>query len=59
MNHSVVGHITFCRGSYHPGGVNVGLVGGSVGFASDNINNAIWQSGSMSGAGKNPEETAP
>ena len=52
---------TVCTaGSYHPGGVNVGLVDGSVRFVSEVINNAVWQAaGSIDGGGKNPEETNP
>jgi prepilin-type N-terminal cleavage/methylation domain-containing protein/prepilin-type processing-associated H-X9-DG protein len=50
----------FSAGSYHPGGVNVGLVDGSVAFVSDQINNRVWQAlGSINGGGKNAEETNP
>jgi prepilin-type N-terminal cleavage/methylation domain-containing protein/prepilin-type processing-associated H-X9-DG protein len=53
-------HIHFSAGSYHPGGVNVGLIDGSVRFANDTINIAVWQAlGSIDGDGKNPEETSP
>jgi prepilin-type N-terminal cleavage/methylation domain-containing protein/prepilin-type processing-associated H-X9-DG protein len=49
--------------SFHPGGVNVGLADGSVGFANDQINLAVWQAlGSINGsaiANPNPEETNP
>ena len=53
---------TGCYGasSYHPGGVNAGLVDGSVRFVSETINNAVWQAaGSIDGGGKKPEETNP
>lgn len=54
------GTTTFAAGSYHPGGVNVGMADGGVRFASDNINNLVWQAlGSIDGGGKNPEETSP
>ncbi len=50
----------FAASSYHPGGVNVGLVDGSVAFVSESINVATWQAlGSIDGAGKNTEETSP
>jgi prepilin-type N-terminal cleavage/methylation domain-containing protein/prepilin-type processing-associated H-X9-DG protein len=50
----------FSASSYHPGGVNVGLVDGSVRFASEVINLAVWQAAaSIDGAGKTPEETNP
>ena len=49
--------------SYHPGGVNVGLADGSVGFANDQINLAVWQAlGSINGsavANPGPEEMNP
>ena len=35
--------ICFAAGSYHPGGVNVGLADGSIRFVNDTINNAVWQ----------------
>jgi prepilin-type N-terminal cleavage/methylation domain-containing protein/prepilin-type processing-associated H-X9-DG protein len=53
----------YAASSYHPGGVNVGLADGSVGFASDQINLAVWQAlGSINGSAvsdSNPEETNP
>jgi prepilin-type N-terminal cleavage/methylation domain-containing protein/prepilin-type processing-associated H-X9-DG protein len=53
-------HICFTASSYHSGGVNAGLVDGSVRFASEIINNAVWQAlGSIDGGGTNPEETSP
>ena len=46
--------------SYHPGGVNVGLVDGSGRFVSEVINTAVWQAaGSIDGGGVKPEETNP
>jgi prepilin-type N-terminal cleavage/methylation domain-containing protein/prepilin-type processing-associated H-X9-DG protein len=46
--------------SFHPGGVNVGMADGSVAFAPNSINIAVWQAlGSINGGGKNPEETSP
>jgi prepilin-type N-terminal cleavage/methylation domain-containing protein/prepilin-type processing-associated H-X9-DG protein len=46
--------------SYHPGGVNVGLVDGSVRFVNETVNSAVWQAaGSIDGGGKYSEETAP
>jgi prepilin-type N-terminal cleavage/methylation domain-containing protein/prepilin-type processing-associated H-X9-DG protein len=54
------GATCYAASSYHPGGVNVGLVDGSVRFAAETINNAVWQAaGSIDGSGKNPEETNP
>ncbi len=51
---------TFAASSYHPGGVNVGFVDGSIRFASSTIKNLIWQAlGSIDGGGKNTEETSP
>jgi prepilin-type N-terminal cleavage/methylation domain-containing protein/prepilin-type processing-associated H-X9-DG protein len=50
----------FAAGSYHSGGVNVGLADGSVGYVSDGINNAVWQAlGSIDGGGQTAEETNP
>jgi prepilin-type processing-associated H-X9-DG protein len=47
--------------SRHPGGVNVGLLDGSVRFVGETINNAVWQAaGSIDGGGREfPEETSP
>ena len=46
--------------SCHPGGVNVGLVDGSVRFVSETINNAVWQAaGSINGSSKSSEEANP
>lgn len=54
------GDMRWAASSYHPGGVNVGLADGSVGFAGDTINLLVWQAlGSINGGGKNPEETQP
>ena len=40
----------FAASSFHPGGVNLGLVDGSVRFANDTVNTAVWQAlGSISG----------
>jgi prepilin-type N-terminal cleavage/methylation domain-containing protein/prepilin-type processing-associated H-X9-DG protein len=53
----------YTASSYHPGGVNVGLVDGSVGFANDQINLDVWKAlGSINGsavANPGPEETKP
>jgi prepilin-type N-terminal cleavage/methylation domain-containing protein/prepilin-type processing-associated H-X9-DG protein len=51
----------YAASSYHPGGVNVGLADGAVGFVNDQINHAVWQAlGSINGGGtKDPEETNP
>jgi prepilin-type N-terminal cleavage/methylation domain-containing protein/prepilin-type processing-associated H-X9-DG protein len=44
------GDAHFAASSYHPGGVNAGLVDGSVAFISDNINLSTWQAmGSING----------
>lgn len=52
--------IHYAAGSYHGGGVNVGMVDGSAGFVNDQINHAVWQAlGSINGGGKNAEETCP
>lgn len=54
------GSTCYAASSYHPGGVNIGLVDGSVRFASETINNAVWQAvGSIDGGGKNTEEASP
>ncbi len=40
----------YAASSYHPGGVNVGMVDGSVHFISDEINLSAWQAlGSING----------
>ena len=53
----------YAASSYHPGGVNVGLADGSVGFVNDTINLAVWQAlGSINGssvANPGPEEMNP
>jgi prepilin-type N-terminal cleavage/methylation domain-containing protein/prepilin-type processing-associated H-X9-DG protein len=52
--------IHYAAGSYHAGGVNVGLVDGSAGFVNNQINHAVWQAlGSINGGAINPEETSP
>jgi prepilin-type N-terminal cleavage/methylation domain-containing protein/prepilin-type processing-associated H-X9-DG protein len=54
------GKTMFAAGSYHPGGVNVGLIDGSVRFVADIVNNAVWQAAaSIDGGGKTPEEINP
>jgi prepilin-type N-terminal cleavage/methylation domain-containing protein/prepilin-type processing-associated H-X9-DG protein len=54
------GATRYSASSYHPGGVNAGLVDGSVRFVSEIINNAVWQAaGSIDGGGKNAEEMNP
>jgi prepilin-type processing-associated H-X9-DG protein len=50
----------FSASSYHPGGVNTALADGSVRFANDTVNLAVWQAlGSIDGGGKNDSETNP
>jgi prepilin-type N-terminal cleavage/methylation domain-containing protein/prepilin-type processing-associated H-X9-DG protein len=50
--------IRLTASSYHSGGVNAGLVDGSVRFVSEIINNAVWQAaGSIDGGGTLPEES--
>ena len=50
----------FSASSFHPGGVNIGLADGSVAYASDSIDLAVWQAlGSINGGGMNKEETNP
>jgi prepilin-type N-terminal cleavage/methylation domain-containing protein/prepilin-type processing-associated H-X9-DG protein len=50
----------FAASSYHPGGVNVGLADGSVRFANEVVNSAVWQAAaSIDGGGKTPAETNP
>jgi prepilin-type processing-associated H-X9-DG protein len=50
----------FAAGSYHSGGVNVGLADGSVGFVSETVDTAVWQAlASIDGGGLNSEETNP
>jgi prepilin-type N-terminal cleavage/methylation domain-containing protein/prepilin-type processing-associated H-X9-DG protein len=53
----------YTASSYHPGGVNVGLADGSVGFVGNAINLAVWQAlGSINGsvvANPGPEELNP
>jgi prepilin-type N-terminal cleavage/methylation domain-containing protein len=40
----------FAAGSYHAGGVNVGLVDGTVTFANETVDSAVWQAmGSING----------
>ena len=40
----------FAASSYHPGGVNLGLIDGSVRFVSDTVNSSVWQAvGSING----------
>lgn len=52
--------MSFAASSYHPGGVNVGKVDGSVGFINETVDGAVWQAlGSINGDGINPEETSP
>jgi type II secretory pathway pseudopilin PulG len=59
-NANAWGTTVFAASSAHPGGVDVALVDGSVRFANDTINNAVWQAlGSIDGGGRNSEETSP